>query len=41
MKAEDAKELKQLRVENQWLKPMVADWELQIEMVREVATGRW
>jgi putative transposase len=41
MKAEDAKELKQLRVENQRLKRMVADRELQIEMLREVAMGKW
>jgi transposase-like protein len=41
MKAEDAKELKQVRVENQRLKRMVADRELQIEMLREVATGKW
>jgi len=41
MKADDAKELKQLRVENQRLKRMVADRELQIEMLREVATGKW
>jgi transposase-like protein len=41
MKAEDAKELKQLRGENQRLKRMVADRELQIEMLREVATGKW
>jgi hypothetical protein len=41
MKAEDAKELKRLRVENQRLKRMVADRELQNEMLREVATGKW
>ena len=41
MKALDAKELKLLRVENQRLKRMVADRELQIEMLREVATGKW
>ena len=41
MKAEDAKELKQLRGENRRLKQMVADRELQIEMLRAVATGKW
>jgi len=34
MKANDAKELRQLRDENQRLKRMVADRELQIEMLK-------
>ncbi len=40
MKAEDAKEPKQLRVENPRLGRMVADRELQIEMLWDVATGK-
>jgi hypothetical protein len=39
--SDNAKELKQLRGENQRLKRMVADRELQTEMLREVATGKW
>ena len=41
MKAEDANEPKQLRVENQRLTRMVADREVQIEMLWDVATGKW
>jgi len=37
MKANDAKELRQLRDENQRLKRMVADRELQIEMLKEIS----
>ena len=35
----DAKELRQLRDENQRLKRMVADRELQIEMLKEISGG--
>ena len=41
MKAEDAKELKQLRLEDQRRKRMVADREFQIEMLQWVAPGKW
>jgi transposase len=37
MKANDAKELRQLRDENLRLKRMVADRELQIEMLKEIS----
>jgi hypothetical protein len=41
MNAVGAEGLKQLRVENQRLKRMVADRGMQVEMLREVATGKW
>jgi transposase-like protein len=41
MKANDAKELRQLRGENQRLKRMVADRELQIEMLKEISRGNF
>jgi transposase-like protein len=41
MKANDAKELRQLRDENQRLKRMVADRELQIEMLKEISRGNF
>jgi putative transposase len=41
MKASDAKELRQLRDENNRLKRMVADQALDLEMVREVARGNF
>jgi hypothetical protein len=37
MKANDAKELRQLRDENLRLKRMVADRELQIELLKEIS----
>jgi transposase-like protein len=39
MKAHDAKELRQLRDENLRLKRMVADRELQIELLKEISRG--
>ena len=39
MKADEAKELRKLRDENQRLKRMVADQALDIEILREVARG--
>jgi transposase-like protein len=41
MKANDAKELRLLRDENQRLKRMVADRELQIEMLKEISRGNF
>jgi cell division protein FtsB len=41
MKAEDAKELRRLRDENGRLKRMVADLTLDIEMLKEVARGKF
>jgi transposase len=41
MKANDAKELRQLRDENLRLKRMVADRELQIEMLKEISRGNF
>lgn len=41
MKAEDAKELRHLRDENQRLKRMVADRELQIEILKEISRGNF
>ena len=41
MKANDAKELRQLRDENQRLKRMVADREVQIEMLKEISRGNF
>jgi hypothetical protein len=41
MKANDAKELRQLRDENHRLKRMVADRELQIEMLKEISRGNF
>jgi putative transposase len=39
MGAEDVKELRRLREENRRLKQMVADRDLDIEMLKEVARG--
>ena len=39
MKADDVKELRKLRDENQRLKRMVADQALDLEILREVAQG--
>lgn len=41
MKGNDAKELRQLRGENQRLKRMVAERELQIEMLKEISRGNF
>lgn len=41
MKAADAKELKELRRENQSLKRIVADKELEIDALKEIAKGNW
>ena len=41
MKADDAKELRRLRDENGRLKRMVADQALDIEMLKEVARGKF
>jgi transposase-like protein len=41
MKADDARELKRLKEENLRLKRMVADQALDIEMLKEVARGKF
>ena len=41
LKADDAKRLKQLEGENRRLKKIVADKELEIDALREVARGNW
>ena len=41
MKADDAKRLKELDKENQRLKRIVADKELEIDALREIAEGKW
>ena len=41
MKADEAKELRRLRDENGRLKRMVADQALDIEMLKEVARGKF
>jgi transposase-like protein len=41
MKADDAKELRRLKDENQRLKRMVADQALDLEMLKEVARGKF
>jgi len=41
LKADDAKELRRLREENQRLKRMVADQALDIQMLKEVARGNF
>jgi putative transposase len=41
MKAEDAKRLKELEGENARLKRIVADKELEIDALREIAKGNW
>ncbi len=41
MKSEEAKRLKQLDDENRRLKQIVADKELDIQMLRHVASGNW
>ena len=41
MKADDVKRLKELERENQTLKRIVANKELEIEGLREIARGNW
>ena len=41
MKADDVKRLKELERENQTLKRIVANKELEIEELREIAKGNW
>jgi transposase-like protein len=41
LKAEDAKRLKELERENSRLKKIVADKELEIDALREIARGNW
>ncbi|QDS99206.1 Transposase [Adhaeretor mobilis] len=41
MKAEEAKRLKQLEDENQRLKEIVADQQLDIKMLKHLAEGSW
>lgn len=41
MKAEEAKRLKELELENRHLKELVAEKELDIKMLRHVAEGNW
>lgn len=41
LKADDVKRLKQLEDENRRLKKIVADKELEIDALREIARGNW
>ncbi len=41
LKADDAKRLKQLEGENRRLKKIVAEKELEIDALREIARGNW
>jgi len=41
MKADDVKRLKELERENLKLKRIVADKELEIDALKEVASGNW
>ena len=41
MKSEEAKRLKQLEEENRRLKQLVAEKELDLQMLRHVASGNW
>ncbi|WP_256465789.1 hypothetical protein [Conexibacter sp. S30A1] len=41
MKAQDAKRLKELERENVTLKQIVADKELEVRALKEVARGNW
>lgn len=41
LKADDAKRLKQLETENTRLKRIVADKELEIDALKEIARGNW
>jgi transposase-like protein len=41
MKADDAKRLKELERENATLKRLVADKEIEIVALKEIASGKW
>ena len=41
MKADDAKRLKELEKENATLKRLVADRDLEIVALKEIASGKW
>ena len=41
MKADDAKRLRELKRENNRLKRIVADKELEIDALREISRGNW
>ena len=41
MKADDVKRLKELEVENARLKRIVADKELEVLALKEIARGNW
>ncbi len=41
MKADDAKRLRELERENARLKRIVADKELEIDALKEIARGNW
>jgi putative transposase len=41
MKPEMAKQLKSLEKENSWLKKMVAEQALDMEILKEAAKGNW
>jgi len=41
LKADDAKLLKELKIENGKLKRIVADKELEIDALREISKGNW
>ncbi len=41
MKADDAKRLRELERENARLKRIVADLELEIDALQEIAKGNW
>jgi hypothetical protein len=41
MKADDAKRLKELERENSTLKRIVADKELEVVALKEIAKGNW
>lgn len=41
LKAEDAKRLKELETENRRLKQIVADKELEVTALKELAEGKW
>ena len=41
MKAEEAKRLKELEVENAWLKKLLAEAELDKAMLKEIAEGNF
>ena len=41
METDNAKRLRELERENAWLKRIVADKELEIDALREVAKGNW